>query len=380
MHLTPAEILPQDPAPTSLVGRVWMGGDQPGPRPFVLRDGMMIDLSKLAPTTSALFDLPELAASVSAHQGEALGTLEEALGEGRLLAPCDLQAIKASGVTFAGSLLERVLEERARGEPERATEVRQRLREALPANLAELQPGSAQAQEARHMLEEAGLWSQYLEVGIGPDAEIFTKAQPMSAVGCGAAIGVRRGSQWSSSEPEVVLAVASNGRVVGASLGNDMSLRDLEGRSALLLTRAKDNNASCAIGPMVRLFDGEFSLDDVRRADVRLHIRGPDGFEEAGASRMTEISRDPLDLVAATIGRDHQYPDGMVLFLGTMYVPGSDRNGPGSGFTHRPGDIVSVSSPRLGALVNEVADADQAPPWDYGVRALAASLAARGLL
>jgi len=258
--------------------------------------------------------------------------------------------------------------------------VRQQLCEALPDNLADLQPGSPAAEDARRVLVAAGLWSQYLEVGIGPDAEIFTKAQPMSAVGCGAAIGVRRGSQWSCSEPEVVLAGASDGRVVGASLGNDMSLRDLEGRSALLLTRAKDNNAACAIGPFVRLFDSGFSLDDVRRADVRLHIRGPDGFEEAGANRMTEISRDPLDLVAATMGRDHQYPDGMVLFLGTMFVPGRDRDGPGTGFTHRPGDIVRVSSPKLGALVNEVADADQAPPWDFGVRALVDSLAARGLL
>jgi len=380
MHLTSAEILPEDPQPASLVGRVWIDGDRPGPRPFVLREDAMIDLSLLAPTASALFDLPDPAASVSAHRGEALGSLEEALAEGRLLAPCDLQAIKASGVTFAGSLLERVLEEQARGDPRRAAEVRQQLREALPDNLADLQPGSPAAEDARRVLVAAGLWSQYLEVGIGPDAEIFTKAQPMSAVGCGSAIGVQRSSRWSCSEPEVVLAVASDGRVVGASLGNDMSLRDLEGRSALLLTRAKDSNASCAIGPFVRLFDSGFSLDDVRRAEVRLHIRGPDGFEEAGANRMTEISRDPLDLVAATMGRDHQYPDGMVLFLGTMFVPGCDRDGPGTGFTHRPGDIVRVSSPKLGALVNEVADADQAPPWDFGVRALVASLAARGLL
>src|SRR5690606_27366505 len=106
----------------------------------------------------------------------------------------------------------------------------------------------------------AGVWSQYLEVAIGKDAEIFTKTQPMASVGFGAQIGIHPESHWNNPEPEVVLAVARTGKIRGATLGNDVNLRDYEGRSALLLGEAKDQNASCAIGPFIRLFDETFSL------------------------------------------------------------------------------------------------------------------------
>jgi fumarylacetoacetate (FAA) hydrolase family protein len=379
-RLYSTDILPDDLDAGLLVGRVWIPSHHPGPRSFVLRDGDLYDLSLLAPTLSDLFDLTRAAEQVNAHDAGKLCSLDEALGEQQLLAPCDLQAIKASGVTFAGSLIERVLEEKARGDPVRAAQLREQLAAAFGGSIVGLKPGTGEARKAKALLIENGLWSQYLEVGIGADAEIFTKAQPMSAVGCGAEIGLHRDSEWNTSEPEIVLAVSSRGEIVGATLGNDLSLRDFEGRSALLLARAKDNNASCAIGPFVRLFDRTFDLDDVRNAQVHLRVSGQDRFEDEGTNCMSEISRDPGELVAATIGPEHQYPDGLMLFLGTMFVPTADRDGQGSGFTHKVGDIVRISSPQLGSLVNVITTCDQAPPWDFGVRALTSSLSARGLL
>jgi fumarylacetoacetate (FAA) hydrolase family protein len=378
--LPASSILPLDRCAGTLVGRLWIETPCPGPRTVVIREDGVHDLSQLAPTLSDLFELESCAARVRAHGGEHLGSLEDALRTQRLLAPCDLQAIKATGVTFVGSLLERVIEERARGDSQAAQELRTTLTRVFGGSLKGVKPGSAAADTAKRVMMRDGMWSQYLEVGIGPDAEVFTKAQPLSAVGCGAEIGVLARSRWSSPEPEIVLAVSSRGEVIGATLGNDITLRDFEGRSALLLTRAKDNNGSCAIGPFVRLFDATFSFDDVRAASVRLQVSGADGFLTEGVSSMTEISRDPAELVAATIGPDHQYPDGLMLFLGTMFVPTADRRTAGEGFTHEIGDIVSISSPKLGTLINRVNACDRAPPWTFGVRALMASLAARGLL
>jgi fumarylacetoacetate (FAA) hydrolase family protein len=380
MNVSPTEILPEDGDAGTLVGSVWIDGPVPGPRPFVVRGGNLYDLSVLAATLSELFDLPGVAERVRAHDGALLGSLAAALQEGRLRAPCDLQAIKAAGVTFADSLIERVIEERSKGDGAAAVRLRAELTTAFGGTLNGLRPGSPEAAEAKRVLIRDGLWSQYLEVGIGPDAEIFTKAQPMSAVGCGAAIGIHPKSAWSNPEPEVVLAVSSRGEIVGAALGNDVNLRDFEGRSALLLSKAKDNNASCAIGPFVRLFDGTFGLDDVRSADVHLRVDGLDQFVVEGNNSLKLISRDPIDLVGAMIGSEHQYPDGVMLFLGTMFVPTKDRDGRGQGFTHKLGDVVTISSPKFGALRNTVTTSDRAPPWIFGVRALMVSLAARGML
>jgi fumarylacetoacetate (FAA) hydrolase family protein len=297
-----------------------------------------------------------------------------------LLAPCDLQAVKATGVTFAGSLLERVIEERARGDAQAAQEVRRMLTDVFGGSLQGVKPGSAAAVAAKRVMMRDGMWSQYLEVGIGPDAEIFTKAQPLSAVGCGADVGVHAQSRWSSPEPEIVLAVSSAGIIVGATLGNDVTLRDFEGRSALLLTRAKDNNASCAIGPFIRMFDGRFTLDEVRAAVVRLEITGEEGFKLEGQSSMNQISRDPTELVGQTICKHHAYPDGFALFLGTMFAPIVDRGTPGQGFTHKTGDVVRVSTEKLGVLENKVTTCDQAPVWEFGIADLMRNLARRGLL
>jgi len=380
MQISGNEVLPADWADAVLVGRCWMPGRMAGPSPVVLHNGDLWDLSGLAPTLSHLFDLPDPAQAVREHNATRITALELVLLSGRLLAPCDLQAIKAAGVTFADSLVERVIEERAKGDPAAAATLREELAEAFGGKLEQLEPGSPAAMEAKAVLVRAGLWSQYLEVGIGPDAEIFTKAQPMSAVGCGQQIGLHPKSEWNNPEPEVVLAISSRGEIVGATLGNDVNLRDFEGRSALLLGKAKDNNASCAIGPFVRLFDDGFGLDDVRSAEVCLRVDGPDQFVVEGVNSMRRISRDPEALMRATIGLEHQYPDGLMLFLGTMFVPTKDRKGPGEGFTHLEGDVVRVSSPKLGCLINEVTTSDKAPAWAFGTRALMASLAARGLL
>ncbi|MBQ5945944.1 fumarylacetoacetate hydrolase family protein [Massilia sp. ST3] len=387
-----ANLLPDDAERALLVGRVWRPAPVDGPAVVAVRGGRLIDITTHAATVADLFELGRsgLLALVRSAEGEDLGPAQDLLeaamrgeaGPGglRLLAPCDLQAIKACGVTFAVSLLERVIEEQAKGDPGRAGALRQQLRDAIGTDLSEIVPGSEAAMRLKAELAGRGLWSQYMEVGIGPDAEVFTKSQPMSAVGHGAQVGLHPSSRWNNPEPEIVLAVNSRAEALGATLGNDVNLRDIEGRSALLLGKAKDNNASCAIGPFIRLFDGDFGIDTVRELEVRMLIEGADdGFELEGRSRMREISRDPLDLVAQTCGAHHQYPDGFMLFLGTMFSPIKDRDAEGGGFTHHAGDRVSISTPSLGALVNTVGRSDEIAPWTFGVRALYRNLARRGL-
>ena len=383
-HLSSA--LPTDAAAAVLVGRVQDPGT--GPCVVAVRGEEVVDLTAVAPTMSDLLDRDDvLAVARSSASGrvwrlsEVLqNTLSQQLTGPHLLAPFDLQVIKAAGVTFARSMLERVIEEKAKGDPARANKIRENLGELIGGAIAHVQPGSPEAARVQEVLMSEGLWSQYLEVGIGPDPEIFTKAPVLSAVGTGADIGVLSRSVWNNPEPEVVLAVTSSGQVVGATLGNDVNLRDFEGRSALLLTEAKDNNASCALGPFVRLFDDSFTLDDVRALDVTLRIEGPEGYVLEAVSSMSEISRDPLDLVGHAHGRHHQYPDGFALFTGTMFAPTDDRTAPGQGFTHQVGDVVAISTPRLGTLVNTVRAAEEAPAWSFGIRDLMRSLASRGLL
>jgi fumarylacetoacetate (FAA) hydrolase family protein len=387
LPLDSASALPIDADRALLVGRVQVAGT--GAVLVQVRAEGVFDLSPLAATCSELLELPSLPAALRKHRGERLGSTAEVLANSAFdarnpslpwfLAPCDLQAIKAAGVTFVASMLERVIEEQARGDASRAEAVRKAVVAVIGDNLSAVKPGSPEAMRLKEVMIAQGVWSQYLEVGIGPDAEIFTKSQPMSAVGTGAEIGIHPGSSWNNPEPEIVLAVNSHGETQGVTLGNDVNLRDFEGRSALLLGKAKDNNASCAIGPFIRLFDQHFNMDDVRSCDLAMRVSGEDGFVMDGSSQLAMISRDPLDLASQAIGANHQYPDGFMLFLGTMFAPTQDRHGPGQGFTHVVGDVVTVSTPRLGTLANRVNTSDKIAPWTYGAGALMRDLARRSL-
>ena len=386
--MTPLDILPRGHRGASLLGRIYdpaLGG----PCLVHLRDDRLVDVTEAGPTVSSLLEHADPAAVIAAIPGTRSYALEDVIADSlarrrdrpHLLAPCDLQAVKACGVTFARSMLERVIEERAKGDFREAAAIREKVSAAIGGALGDVKAGSAEAVRVKQVLIEGGYWSQYLEVGIGPDAEVFTKSPVLSSVGLGAEIGVLRASSWNNPEPEVVLAVSSRGEVRGAMLGNDVNLRDIEGRSALLLGKAKDNNASCALGPFIRLFDAGFGIDEVRSLELELTVTGRDDhYVLNGNSSMREISRDPLDLVAQSLGRHHQYPDGMVLFLGTLFAPTQDRDHPGQGFTHKQGDVVEIATGPLGRLVNVVTYSDEAPPWLFGIGALMRNLATRGLL
>jgi fumarylacetoacetate (FAA) hydrolase family protein len=379
------DLLPENPREALLLGRIQT---KDGPTPVLVRDGRVVDVSRFAPTTADFanrwtgqrdvpgVELGELAAidCTPAWQRPAHD------GKPTLLSPLDLQCIKASGVTFAVSAVERVIEERARGDSNAAQAVRASLNDRVGGDIRKVKPGTEQAARLKAALIADGLWSQYLEVAIGPDAEIFTKSQVMSSVGWGDFVGVRSDSVWNNPEPEIVVVCNRDGKPIGAALGNDVNLRDIEGRSALLLGKAKDNNASCAVGPFIRLFDEAFTLDAVRRAEVALEIVGPEGYRLTGRSSMSLISRDPLELIGQTIGRNHQYPDGFALFLGTMFAPVEDRDVPGRGFTHKEGDVVRISTAVLGTLENKVTSCESAPRWSFGISDLMRNLAARGLL
>ena len=390
MKLRPEDCLPEDAERAMLVGRAWVPGDHPGPSPVIIRGADVVDISDTFPTMSELFNTESIENKMDDLNGTKIGVigslLENSAWHSRdkkhpyLLAPVDLQAVKACGVTFAQSMLERVIEERAKGDPSAAQGIRNDIQKVIGLDLESIIPGSSEAEQLKEVLIKKDMWSQYPEVGIGPDAEVFTKAQPMSVMGIGAQIGILEKSEWNNPEPEITLAVNARGKILGATLGNDVNLRDIEGRSALLLGKAKDNNASAAIGPFIRLFDENFSLDDVRMAELSLTVRGLDQFTLHGRSSMSKISRDVADLVDETIGRHHQYPDGFCLMTGTLFAPSEDRDEIGGGFTHKVGDLVQISTPTLGALVNEVELSENIEPWEFGAGALMKNLAARGLL
>jgi len=387
--LNASSILPEDGTAGTLVGRVWLP-QVAGPAVAAVRGDGVFDVTSAFPTVSTLAGQQNPAAALRAAAGTRIGALDDIVANTApdtrdamkpwLLAPLDLQVLKAAGVTFVVSMLERVIEERARGNPSSAAAIRKEVERLVGDDLSKLKPGSAEATRLKEVLISQQAWSQYLEVGIGPDAEVFTKAPVLSSVGSGMDAGLHPKSTWNNPEPEVVLVVSGHGKIVGATLGNDVNLRDFEGRSALLLSKAKDNNASCAVGPFVRLFDQTFSLDDVKKMDIDMTVEGEDGFVLDGHSSIGKISRDPEDLVSQTIGKEHQYPDGFALFLGTMFAPVKDRDMPGQGFTHKRNDVVTIRTAKLGQLINRMRSSDECEHWTFGLGALMKNLASRGCL
>lgn len=397
MDLSVQKILPKDADRAMLVGRAWMpgGGERlGGPSPIAISAGRAYDLSHVVPTSAELVNCRDpvrlVRDAVRTGWAKPIASVADLIVNSHadrrdprnpyLLAPCDLQAVRACGVTFVSSMVERVIEEHAKGNPDKAEEIRQSIGSEIGGEIRTVKPGSPDAMRLKESLIKRNLWSQYLEVGIGPDAEVFNKSQPMSAVGVGAEIGIRADSSWNNPEPEVVLSINRAGKVVGASLGNDVNLRDFEGRSALLLGKAKDNNGSCAIGPFIRLFDESYGITELRRTHIHVEVAGPEGYKLAGESHLANISRDPLDLAGQAVNRSHQYPDGTMLFLGTQFAPVQDRDERGKGFTHKLGDVVSIQADELGMLVNRVNYCDKVAPWCFGVADLMKNLAARGLL
>lgn len=388
------QYLPIDKFEGTLIGRVWLpkmlSNNFRGPSPVIIKGNGIYDLNSIKPTVSQLLHISNLNEILTGTNHKRIGDYNEIMANTiaekkdenipYFISPIDLHAIKACGVTFFVSMLERFIEERAGGDSLKAREIREKLNSHGDIDLAKVVPGSKESETLKKALQEEGMWSQYFEVGIGPFAEIFTKAQPLSSVGIGAEIGILEISSWNNPEPETVLVVNSNSEVIGATLGNDVNLRDIEGRSALLLGKAKDNNASCSIGPFIRIFDENFSIDDIRTQEVRLNIKGNDGFTLDEISPMTKISRDVLDLVKQTIGRDHQYPDGLVLFTGTLFAPTKNRNNDGKDFTHNQGDIVRISSDKLGVLENKVTYCHKAKPWGFGIASLMENLSKRKLI
>lgn len=381
--------LPEDGTQGCLIGRAWIPHHISGPSPVLLRDNQVFDISADFNTISELLEIDHPTQILANLSGNVIGSIDDLLentidqpnpAKPYFLAPIDLQVIKAAGVTFAASMLERVIEEQAAGDADKAQHIRQVVQNVIGDSLRSIQPGSDKALELKHYLIEQNMWSQYLEVGIGTDAEIFTKAPVLAAVGTGQNIGIHPKSEWNNPEPEVVLVANSQGKILGATLGNDVNLRDFEGRSALLLSKAKDNNASCSIGPFIRLFDETFNLNDVRACDVELEIQGTDNFILHGLSSMSQISRDPEDLAQQTLNENHQYPDGFVLFLGTLFAPTKDREKLGGGFTHKIDDLVRIHSPKLGTLYNTVTTSDKAKPWNFGISSLIRNLKQRELL
>jgi fumarylacetoacetate (FAA) hydrolase family protein len=386
-------VLPASASEAALVGRLWDPGR--GPRLVAVAGEGLVDVTSLGPTMADLAERADPATDVLERAGDAPGwSLAEVLGSTAaeadrrrgaaghlelerpvLLSPVDLQVIKAAGVTFVRSMVERVIEERVGGDMSRAAEIRAQLDGSIGRSISDVKPGSEEAFAVLAVMRENGLWSQYLQVGLGAHPEVFTKAPLLSSVGHGWDIGIAGISTWNNPEPELALVIDRDGTPKGATLGNDANLRDIEGASALLLPLAKDNNASASLGPFVRLFDSAFRLDDAASTTITMRIEGTDGFVLQATAPQGDISRPVSELVAHTLNRRHQYPDGVVLYCGTPFAPTEDRDAPGMGFTHHDGDLVSIGSPALGTLVNRVTPSEQAPVWHHGVRDLFRALA-----
>jgi 2-dehydro-3-deoxy-D-arabinonate dehydratase len=227
--------------------------------------------------------------------------LESKLNHAELLAPIATQEVWAAGVTY-------------------------------------LRSRQARMEEAK----SAGGGDFYDRVYAAPRPELFFKATPHRVVGPGGKVRLRRDSQWNVPEPELALVINRHGKIVGYTIGNDMSSRDIEGENPLYLPQAKVYDGSCALGPCVLVSAQELP----RETEIRLEIRrgGQTAFE--GKTALTQMKRGLTELVEYLF-RDNSFPDGCVLLTGTGIVP------PDS-FTLNSGDEVRITIEPIVTLVNPV--------------------------
>jgi 2-dehydro-3-deoxy-D-arabinonate dehydratase len=200
------------------------------------------------------------------------------------------------------------------------------------------------SQVARMEESETGA-SHYDRVYTADRPELFYKASARRVVGPGEAVRVRADSTWSVPEPELSLVIAPDLRIVGYTIGNDMSARDIEGENPLYLPQAKVYDQCCALGPCVRLVDPSAPLDRAGTAIALVIRRG--GHEEfRGRTDLGQMARGFEDL-AAWLGREYAFPDGAILLTGTGIVPPDE-------FTLADGDEVQIEISGIGTLTNPV--------------------------
>jgi len=256
---------------------------------------VVLNLDAEVPSLAAILESDDPQAVASSRHGDRLP-----LDSVDILAPIDEQEVWAAGVTYKRS------------------------------------------QTAR-MEESEAAASCYDRVYASPRPELFLKATPNRVAGPGQPVRIRVDAEWNVPEPELTLVINSRKQLVGYTVGNDMSSRDIEGENPLYLPQAKVYNQCCGLGPWITLVDAFPPRDEAR---IRLEIRRDGTSVFQGETCLDQMARTSEDLIQ-WLGRDNDFPHGVFLLTGTGIVPDSD-------FTLLAGDIVDISIDGIGTLTNPV--------------------------